>query len=119
MHYVCIESNVVSSILNYEPSVPANVTVYRITDEDMASIDDGSKYFDVEKKLVLQVSQEAIDAKQLQEDNTKRQTYLTSTDWLVMRHLREKAISIPTSLTEKEYIDLENKRHKLAKAIIK
>ena len=119
MHYVCIEGNVISSILNYEPSVPANILVYRITDEDMAAINNGDKYFNVEEKKVLEVGQDAINAKAIEAENVLMQSALSASDWKVMRHIREKALGIPTSMTENEYIALENKRQKAAKAIVK
>jgi hypothetical protein len=38
MHYVCIENNLVVSILSYQPSVPETVTVQEISDEQANQI---------------------------------------------------------------------------------
>ena len=43
--------------------------------------------------------------------------FLNSTDWKIMRHIREQALGLETSLTDKEYLELENKRQEAAKSI--
>lgn len=46
---------------------------------------------------------------QLVKNNQARQ-FLADTDWKVMRHIREKALLKETSLSEDEYLDLEEQR---------
>lgn len=53
------------------------------------------------------------------EANNKAEMYLTLTDWKVMRHIREKALNRPTTLSEEEYIVLELERERQADSIIK
>lgn len=49
-----------------------------------------------------------------QEIRAKRDGLLTSTDWLVLRHIREKALSYPeTTLSEEQYLELEQYRNTL------
>lgn len=118
MHYVCIEKSLVSAILNYKPNVPESVKVYEITDEDYLDIGNGVKYFNVSTNKVEPVSEDALYQKQVQSDNIKKNTFLTDTDWQVMRHIREKALGLQTTLTEEQYIALENRRQNIAKSIL-
>lgn len=53
------------------------------------------------------------------EANNEAEMYLTLTDWKVMRHIREKALNRPTTLSEEEYINLELERERQADSIIK
>ena len=88
MNYVCIENNLVVSVLNYQPNVPSSVTVVEITDAQA----DGA--------------------------NGQEREFLNSTDWKVLRHLRQKALNITTSLSDAEYIQLEQQREAAAARIV-
>lgn len=117
MHYVCIEDNTVVSILNYRPNAPQSMEVVEITQEKMDLIEGGKYYFDVTTKSVI-----LRPAAELQEEaddkaNIEHKEFLSSTDWKVLRHTREKALGIETSLTEDEYLALEQERENAAKAI--
>ena len=118
MHYVCIENNTVISILNYEPSVPATVTVSSITDEEYTSIEGQTHYFDVASNSVLLMSSEITAQKETELANGTEREYLNSTDWKVLRHIRQKALGITTSLTEEEYLTLEQQREDAAARIV-
>ena len=48
----------------------------------------------------------------------KKRKFLADSDWKVMRHLREKALGQATSLTDQQYIDLEQARATAAAAIV-
>lgn len=54
-----------------------------------------------------------LKAEVILELRSKRDLLLTETDWLVLRHLRQKALEITTSLTEEQYIQLEEYRNDL------
>ena len=118
MHYVCIEDNKIVSILNYEPSVPETVTVIEITDDDAIKIKDETHFFDIETQIVQPVAIEIIAVKEQERLNAGERDFLNRTDWKVMRHIRQKALAIPTSLTEEDYIQLELDRQAAAERIV-
>lgn len=122
MNYICIEEGEIIGIFNYQPEVPESVTVVEVSDEQNQQIVDGTHYFDVADLTVKPRPQQELDAesaaKQLEIDNAKKRSFLSSTDWKVMRHNRQKALGIATTLTEDEYISLENERQEAANGII-
>lgn len=118
MHYVCIENNTVISILNYEPAVPETVTVVSITNEEYTTIENQTHYFDIALNSVLAVSSEIVAQKEAELSNGTEREFLNSTDWKVLRHIRQKALAITTSLTEEEYLTLEQQREDAAARII-
>jgi hypothetical protein len=117
MHYICIENNRVTGILNYEPNVPESVRVVAISDEDYTKLDQRTHYFDIPTSSVQPYAKSELDKLAVREANVEHQRFLTSTDWKVMRHIREKALGIPTSLSDAEYLDLELERERHAAAI--
>jgi hypothetical protein len=118
MYYVCLENNLIVSILNYKPEVPSTVQVVSISDEDGEAITNQSHYFDIELKKVLPVDGIILNQKNIDLKNAVEREYLNSTDWLVLRHIRQKYLEIPTSLSEEEFKKLETKRHEAASRII-
>lgn len=117
MYYVCIENNKVCSILNYQPNVPATVTVHEITDTEYATLNNRLHWFNT---VTLQV--ESLPDTELEKENqlalaSSLRVFLQETDWKVLRHLRETALGIQTSLSESEYIALEQQRQQTAKQI--
>lgn len=118
MHYVCVENSNISAILNYEPNVPDTVKVYQITDEEHLAISQGVKTFDVSSHKVVDVDEGVLDQKRIQDENMQKNAVLSSTDWQVLRHLREKALGLKTTLTEAQYVALENRRQNIAKSIV-
>lgn len=121
MHYICIENNIIISVLNYEPNVPDTVEVVEVTDEEHNLIRDDTHRFDITTKKVvphesLYIEEKAANIEKEQNNAVHRQL-LASTDWKILRHIRQKALDLPTSLTEQEYIALENQRQAAASQI--
>lgn len=50
--------------------------------------------------------------------NSEARNYLASTDWKVLRHLREIALGKATSLNEEEYIALESERERISNQVV-
>lgn len=119
MYYVCIEDGKIATICNYLPEVPSTISIVEITDSEYHSISvDRSHYFDITSLTVKPVGQEISDQKQRELHNAPLMEYLNNTDWKVLRHIRQQTLGIPTSLTEKEYLDLETERNSVASRII-
>lgn len=118
MHYVCIEDNKVVSILNYEPGVPESVQVVQISDDDATNIQKQTHRFDVSTKTVVPIDASILTQQDIDKKNAIERDFLNSTDWKVMRHLREKALGVQTSLTEAEYLELEKQRADAAARIV-
>lgn len=117
MHYVCIEDNRVASILSYEPNVPNTITVVTITDDQYNQIVAQTHQFDVATRTVKSVDANILSQKAKEVENAEHREFLRSTDWKVLRHLRQKALGIPTSLTDSEYLALEQQRADAAASI--
>lgn len=117
MYYVCIEDDRVVNVLNYAPEVPDTVTVAEINETDYQSLMSRSHYFDIPTQTVLPYGDEVIDARAQQQQNKIHQQMLMDSDWQVLRHIRQKALGIPTSLSEAEYLDLELRRNQAANSI--
>ena len=122
MYYLCIENNTVGSILNYKPNVPDTVEVVEVTDEEYNLIRDDTHRFDITTKKVVPHESTYIEAKAVKiekdQSNAVHRQLLNSTDWKILRHIRQKALDLSTSLTEQEYIALENQRQAAASSII-
>jgi hypothetical protein len=121
-YYVLHDTTVDSvSIVNYEPNVPAGIAVYQINENEKHGIDAGTHYFDHATKSVQAKSHDTLDAERqartLASENARYREYLNSTDWQVLRHIRQLALGAETSLTQQEYIDLENQRARAASNI--
>lgn len=118
MHYVCIENDYVSSILNYEPNVPSTISVVTISDTEYNQIKEQTHRFDVPTRKVVPVDSGVLAAKEQEKLNAVEREFLNSTDWKVMRHLRQKALGLPTTLTDAEYLELETQRNAAASRIV-
>jgi hypothetical protein len=118
MHYVCIENNTVISILNYQPNVPVTVTVQEISDEQANQIAIQTHYFDINSRSVIAVDSAITDQKNKDLANGQEREFLNSTDWKILRHLRQKALAVATTMTESEYLALEQQRQDAAARII-
>lgn len=118
MHYVCIENNIVVSILNYAPNVPNSVSVVEITNEQADQLVAQTHYFDVPTRTVKPVDASVTEQKARDAANAIEREFLNSTDWKVMRHIRQKALNIPTSLSDAQYIELEQQRQAAAARIV-
>lgn len=118
MYYVCIENNKVINILGYEPSVPSTVSLVTITAEQNKQIMDQTHVFDIASNRVVPVA-DSIAAQKAQDlINAQERDFLNSTDWKVLRHIRQQVLGIPTSLSAEEYRDLEYERESAASRIV-
>lgn len=118
MHYVCIENNIVVGTLSYEPNVPNSVTIVQISDQQHLAIEQGTHYFNVNTRTVDPVPTEITAQKQQEVANAQEREFLNSTDWKILRHIRQKSLGIPTSLTDSEYLQLEQDRNTAAARIV-
>ena len=122
MFYFCIENNIVTSIMPYLPTVPNTVEVVEVTDEDYNLVKNDTHKFDISSKRVIPHSSSYLDTKaaaqEKEQNNASFSQFLNTTDWKILRHIRQKALGIPTSLTEEEYIALEEARQTAASNII-
>jgi hypothetical protein len=123
MYYIVIENGGISSILNYEPNVPETHTVVEISDAEYESIITAkTHYFDLVDLAVKSYGQTHIDTEVAKETqritNAEKRKFLADSDWKVMRHIREKALGQTTSLTDQQYLDLEQARATAAAAIV-
>ena len=118
MHYVCIENNQVTGIQSYEPAVPNTVSVVTITDEQHQQIMNQTHIFDVASKTVVAINSAVLAEKEQYRLNGIEREFLNSTDWKILRHLRQKALNVPTTLTDAQYIELEQQRQAAAARIV-
>ena len=118
MHYVCIENNLVVSILSYQPNVPSSVAVIEITDAQAVQIAAQTHYFDISSRTVTAVDSAVTAQKAKDLANGQEREFLNSTDWKILRHIRQKALNITTSLSDTEYLQLEQLRQAAAARII-
>jgi hypothetical protein len=118
MHYICIEENKIISILSYSPAVPASVSVYEITDQQAEQIKDQTHYFDVTSKSLQPVASSITAEKEQYRLNGLEREFLNSTDWKILRHMRQKALNVPTSLTDVQYLELEQQRQAASARIV-
>ena len=118
MHYVCIENNQVTGIQSYEPAVPSSVSVVTITDQQHQQIIDQTHRFDVPSRTVVAVDSAILAEKEQYRLNGLEREFLNSTDWKILRHMRQKALNISTSLTELEFLELEQQRQAAAARIV-
>jgi len=117
MYYACIENNMVVGVLDYEPSVPDSVTVKTITKQEYTDLKTGTHYFDTESMQVQPRGTAALAQQAQSQLNHDLAKFLQQTDWQVLRHIRQKALGVPTSLSEAEYLDLELSRNQAAAQI--
>jgi hypothetical protein len=118
MYYVCIENNQVTGIQSYEPAVPGTVSVVTITDQQHQQIIDQTHRFDVLSRTVVAVDSAILAQKEQYRLNGLEREFLNSTDWKILRHMRQKALNISTSLTEAEFLELEQQRQAAAARIV-
>jgi heme A synthase len=118
MYYVCIENNQVTGIQSYEPAVPSTVSVITITDQQHQQILDQTHRFDTGSRTVIAVGAEESAQKTQYVANGLEREFLNSTDWQVLRHIRQKALAVTTTLTDEQYVELEQQRQAAAARIV-
>lgn len=117
MFYACVEDSQVISIVDYKPKVPGTVLVFEISEIEKNSIEAGDLVFDNQAMGFRAVGD--AESTVIKDRNTANRTrmYLIDTDWMVLRHIREQALGIETTLSQEEYLQLELDRQRAAKAI--
>ena len=118
MHYVCIENNQLTAILGYEPSVPSSVSIVTITDDQHKQLMAQTHKFDVPSRTVVPVDSAILTQKETDVKNAAEREFLNSTDWKVLRHMRQKTLNIPTTMSESEYLALEQQRQAASVRIV-
>jgi len=118
MYYICIENNRIVGIQNYEPQVPPTVSVCQVSDEQYELLKVGSHIFDIETRQISANINFSVEKLEIDKKNSVEREYLNSTDWMILRHLRQKTLGIDTSLTEDQFRDLEITRQEAALRII-
>jgi hypothetical protein len=118
MYYVCVEDNRVVNILNYEPAVPSTVSIRTISDLDFEKIQAQTHIYDVASSSVIAIASDILSQIEIEKQNGTELEFLKTTDWKVLRHIRQKSLGIPTSLTESQYLDLERLRDAAASRIV-
>lgn len=119
MYYVCVENGLVTSVLPYEPTVPTGVGVHSVSDQNYQNIIAGTHFFNTNINSVEEKPQEYFDKLNQEQKNIELTMFLASTDWKVLRHLREQTLGQPTTLSTDEYLALEESRQTAAKQIVK
>lgn len=113
--YICVENQTVISIAEEAPHVPNTVKVFHVYGDDATNIKKGTHHFDVNTETVVENPVEVVDQNEMiAKDNLK---YLAETDWIVLRHIREKFLGVQLSITDEQYAQLEVKRQAMAKMI--
>jgi hypothetical protein len=118
MYYVCIENNLIIGIQNFEPNVPNTVTVSAISDEQYEKIKNQTHRFDINLNTIVPEDLSILNNKERERLNGAEREFLNSTDWKILRHIRQKALNTTTTLTEAEYIALEQQRNDAAARIV-
>jgi hypothetical protein len=118
MKYICIEDGAVTSLMSYEPEVPAGVTVVEIRDDKAAQLEAGTHIFDIPTQSVTLKTEQVTRRENIIKENGQEREFLNSTDWKVLRHIRQKHLGIATTLTEEQYTELENQREAAAQRVV-
>lgn len=118
MYYYCIENQQLVSVMEHEPNVPDTVTVVTVSRENHQKIQDRELWVDVIQKCVVPMPSERLTKIAVDQQNQDSRVFLQSTDWKILRHLRQQALGLPTSLTHDQYIELEHQREDAARSII-
>lgn len=108
-YYACVEDGVLVGVMGEEPNTPDTVAVVEISEEDYYKLSVGTGVFCIESMSVIDCPEAPTDQDHLR--------FLSDSDWVVLRHMREKYLGLATSLSEDEFFELETKRHLAAKSI--
>lgn len=123
MLFIGIENNKIVAKLDYKPNIseeePVKIIEYTgNTPAEFISLIDGKicdsrDYIFFKGKNVL--ATEAI--KEQLKTNKNSKTFLTNTDWKILRHIEQVTKNLQTSLSEEEYQILLNSRQKARESI--
>lgn len=117
MYYYCVENQQLISVLNYEPNVPDSVSVTMVSNAEHHHIQDRTWWFNVAEQRAEPLPQSHRDQIDASLADQQCRAFLASSDWQVLRHIRQLALGLPTSLTHEQYIELERERESQARAI--
>lgn len=117
MKFICIENNRVVGMCDYRPNVPPSVKVISVNDDDYAKLANNTHIFDPASNTVIPRTESPTDT--VYSNFAKQLNFLQTTDWMVLRHIRQKALGIELSLSESEYISLEQQRQAAAESLEK
>jgi len=106
------------SFSSAKTTAPDYVIQLECSDDDQQKILSGMYEFNAVERRVVQKSSVALAEIATQKSNAEKSHYLSSTDWKILRHLREKMLQVQTSMTEQEFIALEQERQAIAKSIV-
>ena len=115
MNYLLIENETLVGVCDYEPNIgeddikivkySGNIPKERILYIN-GKIEDSSNFVFINGKYIKRTN--AVE--NLLQINADAKSYLTDTDWLVIRHRDQLALGQNTSLTNEQYLDLLVKR---------
>ena len=115
MNYLLIENETLVGVCDYEPNIgkddikivkySGNIPKERILYIN-GKIEDSKNYVFINGKYIKHTN--AVE--NLLQINADAKSYLTDTDWLVIRHRDQLAFGQNTSLTNEQYLDLLVKR---------
>lgn len=111
---MCIENNRVIAVLNYLPAESKTIQVATITDQEYSLLEIGTHYYDIPSSSVKLKPDEYLDVLEKVKQKQAARNFLNSTDWKVLRHIRQQSLGISTSLSDAEYIQLEQARDQAA-----
>ena len=120
MHYICVENKQIVSVLNYKPNtnMSPKVSVTEITDEQEHAITIKKTHmFDVDSLSVRSLPKAELLINEKKKLQNKNIMFLNESDWMILRHIREKHLNLETTLSEKQYTELETSRQEAAKGI--
>ena len=97
---------------------PDEYLIVEVSEQQVHGLVTGSLLLDHATKTIIQADADALLQIKLVEESDTARRYLISTDWKVMRHIRELALGLATTLTAEEYLSLEQSRADAAAKVI-
>jgi hypothetical protein len=115
MYLIIRNNNQITGTISEQPAVVSPDTIYQyISDENLYLIGSKNHYFDfstMQYELLSALMIEKNNELHMQlKNNNKNKKFLNITDWQILRHIRQIALNIETSLTQEEYLELEQQR---------
>ncbi len=112
MYFVCVDNDLnFAGVYDYKPNIPSELTLKEISEQDFLKLQSGDFTYDGASGQIqpIEKSEPSI--------SEKYKFYLDDSDWLILRHMREKFLKIKTTLSDKQFLALERKRQKISKLI--
>lgn len=120
-YYVAFERDTkkLVCIQDHEMNTPDDIDSFTITQEEYSGLSSGYLKLDIDEKRTVNKTEEELLEVSIYEEIIKARFTLNSTDWKVLRHVREKNLNKETTLSEDEYLALETLRESAAEFIRK